>query len=91
MCFFAAPATPLIVSPSIVDISFMAREAFPVENKTSLTTGAAVGGVLGMVVGGPVLGAAAGIGATILKKSDKFNELLFGTESFFVNTSSKIE
>lgn len=50
------------------------------ENKTSLTTGAAVGGVLGMVVGGPVLGAAAGIGATILKKSDKFNELLFGKE-----------
>lgn len=50
------------------------------ENKSDLTKGAAVGGLLGMVVGGPLLGTAAGIGTSILKKSDKFNELLFGKE-----------
>ena len=50
------------------------------ENRKSLTAGAAIGGLMGMVVGGPVLGAAAGIGASILKKSDKFNELVFGKE-----------
>lgn len=49
-------------------------------NKQDLVGGAAVGGLMGMVVGGPVLGAAAGIGATMLKKSNKFNELIFGKE-----------
>ena len=39
------------------------------------------GGILGYMVGGPVLGSMAGLALTIRKNSDKFKTLLFGEEN----------
>ena len=59
------------------------------DNKKELigsgVVGAAVGsitgaGLLGTLVGGPVAGAVLGIGTSVLKKSNMFNEFLFGSE-----------
>ena len=45
-------------------------------------TGAITGaGLLGTLVGGPVAGAILGIGTSVLKKSNMFNEFLFGDEA----------
>lgn len=41
--------------------------------------GAGAGGVLGLLMGGPVVGASLGLGAAILAQKDNFHEWLFGT------------
>lgn len=42
--------------------------------------GAATGGILGMLVGGPIVGASVGLGAAILAQKDNFHAWLFGED-----------
>ena len=42
--------------------------------------GAATGGILGMLVGGPIVGASLGLGASILAQKDNFHSWLFGED-----------
>ena len=69
-----------IVSNEVDGIISKATQKFFSENGIKMAVGAVGGGVLGTIIGGPVLGAGLALAGSILNGSGIFNRFLFGDE-----------